>query len=71
MRPLRFAAVVSENEFIQVNLQLVLAHPVIGSNQPLLQVADRPVGKRDSGLSAFAQLRPEGLATGDMFKTGL
>jgi len=67
----RLATVVPKDEFIEVNLKLVLAHSVVGSDQPLLQVSNRPIGKRDSGLRAFAQLRPERLATGDRFKTSL
>src|SRR5487761_165640 len=50
------ATVVTENELIQVNLELMPAHAVIGSNQPLLQVANRAVCQRYRGLRAFAQV---------------
>ena len=60
-----------KNEFIEVNLQLVLAHSVVGSNEPLLEVSDRPIGKRDCGLCTFAQLRSKRLVSNDMFKAGL
>jgi hypothetical protein len=40
---------------------LGLAHSVVGADQPLLEVANRPIGKRYSGFRAFAQLRAEGL----------
>jgi hypothetical protein len=29
---------------------------VVGADQPLLEIANGPIGKRDSGLRAFAQL---------------
>jgi hypothetical protein len=63
-----FATVVPKDEFIQVNLQLVLAHSVIGSDEPLLEVSNSPIGKRDGGLCAFTQLRSEGLVMNDMFE---
>ena len=44
---------------------------MVGADQPLLEVANRPIGKGYSGLRAFAQLRPEGWVASDMFKAGL
>ena len=44
---------------------------MVGADQPLLQVANRPIGKRDSGLRALAQLQPERLVASDVFKAGL
>ena len=60
-----------KDEFIEVDLELVLAHSVVGADQPLLEVANRPIGKWDSGLRAFSQLRSERLVASDMFKAGL
>lgn len=40
------ATVVAENELIQINLELVPAHAVIGSNEPLLQIANSAVCQR-------------------------
>jgi len=37
------APIVAKDEFIEVNLELIAAYPVIGSDQPLLQLANRPI----------------------------
>jgi predicted nuclease with RNAse H fold len=46
----------TKDEFVKVNLKLGLAHSVVGADQPLLEVANGPVRKRDSRFRAFAQL---------------
>src|SRR5450432_3514467 len=61
----------AKDEFIEVNLKLGLAHSVVGANQPLLEVANGPISKRDSGFRAFAQLCSERLIASDVFKAGL
>ena len=60
-----------KDKFIEVNLQLVLADPVVGADQPLLQISDGPIGKWYCRLCSFAQFRPKRLGTGDMFKTSI
>ena len=50
--------IVPKHKLIQVDLQLRLTDPMVGPNQPLLQVADRAVRKRHDRGYAFAQLRP-------------
>jgi len=42
---------VPKNEFVKVNLELSLAYTVVRANEPLLKVADSPIGKWDGGLS--------------------
>lgn len=37
------SAIVAKDEFIEVNLELIAADAVIGSNEPLLQVANSAV----------------------------
>ena len=37
----------TKDEFIQIGLKLLAAYAVMGANQPLLQVTDRPVCRRD------------------------
>jgi len=44
---------------------------MVSADQPLLEVANGPIGKRDSGLRAFAQLGSERLVASDVFKAGL
>jgi hypothetical protein len=46
----------AKDEFVEINLKLGLAHSVVGADQLLLEVANGPIGKRNSGLRAFAQL---------------
>ena len=67
----RLPAIVPKYEFVEVNLELALAHAVIGANEPLLQVADSSIGKWDGGLRTLSQLRAERLGAGYMFKAGL
>ena len=59
------------DEFIEVHLELVLAHSMIGSNQPLLEVSNRPIRKWDCGVRTFSQSRPKWLVPDDMFKSSL
>jgi hypothetical protein len=63
-------AIVTKDEFIEVYLKLIAAHTVAGSNQPLLEVANRAVGQRHDGLCAFAQVDAEGLVPRHMFEPG-
>jgi hypothetical protein len=62
---------VPKGEFIEVYLELGLAHTVVGANEPPLDVADGSIGKGDSGLRTFSQCRAERLDTSDMFKAGV
>jgi hypothetical protein len=52
---------VPKDEFVEVYLELGLAHTVGGANEPLLEVANGSTGKRDGGLRTFSQLRAERL----------
>jgi hypothetical protein len=38
-----FAAIMAKDKFIEVNLELMTAHTVVGSDQPLLQIANSAV----------------------------
>jgi len=50
-----------ENELVQVNLQLIAAHAVVGANEPLLEVADGAVRQWHRGFRALAQVASQGL----------
>lgn len=63
--------VTPKHEFVEVDLKLGLAHSVIGANQPLLEVPNRPIGKWHNLLRASAQLRSEWLVASDMLKADL
>jgi len=60
--------VMSEDELIEVGLELTPADTVVGANQPLLQVADGSVGQGHDRFSTLAQLGPQGLNAGDMLE---
>jgi hypothetical protein len=69
------AAIVTENKLIQVNLELLATHAVIGPDQPLLQVPNGPIGQWHHRFRAFAKVALQGLGTRNMpeshlFKTG-
>jgi hypothetical protein len=61
--------VVSENELVEVDLELTAADAVVGSNQPLLQVTDGSVGQGHDRFSTLAQFGPQRLNAGDMLET--
>jgi hypothetical protein len=42
----------AKDEFIKIRLELIAAYAVMGSGQPLLQVADGAVCQRHGGLRA-------------------
>src|ERR1017187_6849899 len=46
----------AKDEFIEVYLKLIAAHTVVGSDQPLLEVAHRAVRQKYHGLRSFAQV---------------
>jgi len=62
-------AVVSEDELIEIDLELTPAYAVVGANQPLLQVADSSVGQGYDRFGTLAQFGPQGLSAGDMLET--
>ena len=54
------AAVVSEAELVEVDLELTAADALMGANQPLVQVADGSIGEGHERFDALRQLGPEG-----------
>jgi hypothetical protein len=69
------AAIVVEDELIQVNLELLATHTVVGADQPLLQVPDGPIGQRHHRSRAFAKvalqrLRVWSVPEAQLFKIG-
>ena len=62
-------AVVSEDELIEIDLELTPAYAVVGANQPLLQVAYSSVSQGHDGFGALPQLGPDGLNAADMLET--
>src|SRR5215470_4156061 len=51
------APIVAKDEFIDINLELSAAHTVMGSDQPLLQVAKLPTARSAKGTTDFAPFR--------------
>jgi hypothetical protein len=60
---------VPEDEFNEVNLELRLAHAVVGADQPLLEAPNSAIGKWDSPFRTFPECRSQRLSAGDMFET--
>jgi hypothetical protein len=61
---------VPKDEFVEVHLELGLAHTVVGADEPLLEVANGSIGKWYGRLRTFSQLRAERLCASNMFKAG-
>src|SRR4029077_9996752 len=55
------APIVAKDEFIKINLKVIAAHAVIGSDQPLLEIPNGAVRQRQHRLRAFAQIDSQGL----------
>jgi len=69
------AAIVTENKLIQVNLELLATHRLVGADQPLLQVPNGRISQRHHQFRAFAEIALQGLGARNMpeahlFKTG-
>ena len=60
--------IVAKDKFVEINLQLIAAHAVVGSDQPLLQVSNSAIGKRDSRLRALTEFGTQWLSASDMFE---
>ena len=63
--------IVPKDKFIEINLKLIAAHAVIGSDQPLLEVSNGAVRQRQHRLRAFSQIDSQGLRARHMLKSGL
>ena len=61
----------AKDEFIQIDLELITAHAVIGSDQPLLQIANRSVCQRNYRFGALPQLDSQRLGARHVFVTSL
>ena len=58
-----------ENEFIEINLELLATDAVMCANQPLLEVANRTIRKRYHRYGAFPQLGSQRLAASQVLET--
>jgi hypothetical protein len=54
-------AIMAKDEFVEINFELIAAHAVVCSDQPLLQITDRAVSQRHHGRRAFSQVDSQGL----------
>ena len=59
-------SIVTENELIQVNLELLATHAVVGADQPLLQVPNGPIRQWHHRFRAFAKVALKGLGVWHM-----
>ena len=61
-------AIVTKDELIQVDGKLGAADAVVGADQPLLEVANGPVGQWDDRRDTATQLPAQGLGPADVSK---
>ena len=61
-------AIVTKDELVEVDGKLGTADAVVGANQPLLEVANGPVGERHHRGDASVQVTAQGLRPGDVPK---
>ena len=55
------AAIMPKHELIEIHLQLLPAHPVVGSNEPLLHVSNGAIGQGHDRFCPFAEFDPQRL----------
>jgi hypothetical protein len=60
------SAIMTEDELVKVDLQLMASDPVVGSDEPLLKIPDGAIGERHNRLGPLAEIRTEWLRTRDM-----
>ena len=61
-------AIVTKDELVEVDGKLGTADAMVGANQPLLEVANGPVGERHHRGDASVQVTAQGLRPGDVPK---
>lgn len=62
------SAIVSKEGLIQIDLQLGAAHPMVGTEEPRLEVPDGTIGEGYHGFCSLVQLGSRGLSARDMLK---
>ena len=62
------SAIVPKNELVQVDLQLGAAHPMVSTEEPLLEVSDGTISEGHHGFRSLVQLASPGLRARDMLK---
>ena len=64
------ATVMPKRELVQVNLKLTATDTMVGADQPLLEIADRPVRERHDRGNAFAKVFAHRLGAWHVRETG-
>jgi hypothetical protein len=59
------AAVMTEDELVKVDLQLMASDSVVGSDEPLLKIPDGAIGERHNRLGSLSEIRTEWFHTRD------
>jgi hypothetical protein len=67
----RLPPIVTKDEFIQVDLELVAADAVMSPKEPLLEIANGPVRQRHYGLRALSQVASQRLAARHVLEASL
>src|SRR5687767_14149394 len=66
----RLPPVVPERELVEIHLQLRSTDTMMGADQPLLKVADRPARQRDHRSGAFPKVLTQRLRARDVLEAG-
>jgi hypothetical protein len=62
------SAIVPKDELVQIDLQLGAAHPMVGTDEPLLEIPDGTISEGHHGFRSLVQLGSQGLLARDMVK---
>ena len=62
------SAIVPKDELVQIDLQLGAAHPMVGTDEPLLEIPDGTISEGHHGFSSPVQFGSQGLSARDMVK---
>src|ERR1700678_3634314 len=62
------SAIVPKDELVQIDLQLGTAHPMVGTEEPLLEVPDGTISEGHHGFRSLVQLGSQWLLARDMMK---
>jgi hypothetical protein len=63
--------VVPKDELVKVDLQVTTAYAMVGTDDPLLEIANSAIGQRSDGQHTLAEFGPQRLSTGHVLEPDL
>jgi hypothetical protein len=58
------SAIVPKDELVQIDLKLGAAHPMVGTDEPLLEIPDGTISEGHHGFRSLVQLGSQGCLRG-------